>query len=313
LTRQVRNLLLLVVLALAAGVSAQTHDMADVMRRAHAYVVAYEDAQLSSVVATEQYYQRLLEHSGGQKAERTLLSEFLIFQLPPAEDWFALRDVHQVDGSPIERGDVFARLCARSPNAINERAMEIVADSARYNLGNVYRTINLPTYALRFLRPANRSRFRFRKEAELQAGGETTWIVSYEETGRPTFSETIDGYALPAEGRFWIEPASGVVVRSEMIVGGSRLVPDRATITVTYGQAPSVGFRVPVEMSERYDRPRQKRADVITSVATYSNFRRIDLRPSIPPEPASDGANPGAPPAAAGTTPIRPCAPAQPA
>jgi hypothetical protein len=127
LTRQVRNLLLLVVLALAAGVSAQTHDMADVMRRAHAYVVAYEDAQLSSVVATEQYYQRLLEHSGGQKAERTLLSEFLIFQLPPAEDWFALRDVHQVDGSPIERGDVFARLCARSPNAINERAMEIVA------------------------------------------------------------------------------------------------------------------------------------------------------------------------------------------
>ena len=316
----VRSLSLVVALVLAAGVSAQTPEFADVMQRAHAYVVAYEDSQLSSVVAAEQYHQQLLEHSGGQKAERTLISEFLIFQLPPAEDWFALRDVHRVDGTPVERGDVFGRLCARSPTAINERAMEIVADAARFNLGDVYRTINIPTYALRFLRPSSRSRFRFRKVAEVRSQETTTWIVSYEETGRPTFSATIDGDNLPAEGRFWIQPDTGAVVRSEMIVGGTRRVHDRATITVTYANDPSVGVPVPVEMSERYARPRQKRGDVIVGMARYSNFRRLDLRTAIPPDPAAGAGDPGTRPAAVGAstatapgealrldTPIRPC------
>ena len=297
-----RNVYLCLTFLSAVSVSAQTFEFPDVMRRAHAYVVEYEDHQLSSVVAAEHYHQQWLEHSGGRKAERTLRSEFLIFQLPPEEDWFALRDVHHVDESPvIDRADMFDRLCARSSTGGNERAMEIAKESARFNLGDVYRTINLPTYALRFLRPASRSRFRFKKAAEVRFEGMTTWVVSYEETGRPTFSATVDGDDLAAHGRFWIEPETGAVLRSEMIVGGTRRVRDRATITVTYAQTPSVGFRVPVEMQERYDRPRQRTADLVVGVARYSDFRRIDLRTVIPPEAAARAGDAGL------ANPLRPC------
>ena len=43
---------------------ADTQTLTDVMRRAHQYVVLYEDHELSTVVAREQYQQRwLVSHS----------------------------------------------------------------------------------------------------------------------------------------------------------------------------------------------------------------------------------------------------------
>ena len=209
--------------------------LADVMRRAHLYVLAYEDDQLSSVIATEHYQQRSLDNGGRAKEERTLLSDFLIFQLPPEEDYFALRDVREVDNVPVAtRNDVLERLRSDSAESMNERAMEIARQSARFNLGRVFRTVNQPTYPLRFLRPGSRSRFKFQKVGEEQIAGTNAWVIAYEESGRPTFSSTLDGDDLPAQGRFWIVPETGVLLQSEMIIGGTRRVPDRATITVSY-------------------------------------------------------------------------------
>jgi hypothetical protein len=291
--------LLLIAAALLSGVgaAAQPPTFAEVMRRAHSYVVQYEDHQLSSVMAVERYHQQWLQSTGQVKAERTLLSEFLIFQLPPDEDWFALRDVYDVDGKPVaDRASVVERLRARSAESVTERAMEIARRSARFNLGDVYRTINVPTYPLRFLRPVSRKRFSFAKIGEEHIAGAATWVVTYEETERPTFSATVDGDDLPAQGRFWIEPGTGVIVRSEMIVGGSRRLRDRATVTVTYAPEPSRGFHVPVEMRERYDRPRQKTADVIVGMATYSNFRPFDSRTLMRSEPPAGDAPSASPP-----------------
>lgn len=251
----------------------------DVMRRAHAYVVVYEDHELSSVIAREHYYQEWLDVDGRRKADRTLLSDYVLFQLPPDEDWFALRDVNEVDGVPV--GDRAARLKALFDGPreqVGERAMEIAKESARFNLGDLPRTVNVPTFALRLLRPSNRQRLVFTKGGEEQVEGATTWVITYRETRRPTFSATIDGRDVPAHGRFWIEPETGVVVRSEMILGGTRQLPARATISVTYALESSVGFRLPVEMRERYDDPRHKKSDVILGVATYSDFRPFDTR-----------------------------------
>jgi hypothetical protein len=39
--------------------------------------------------------------------------------------------------------------------------MEIAKESARFNLGDLYRTVNVPTPALGFLRSASRNRFVF--------------------------------------------------------------------------------------------------------------------------------------------------------
>lgn len=272
------------ILATVATVVADQTSFDEVMRRAHEYVVVYEDHELSTVIARERYHQRLVNPATEQSTERTLLSDYLLIQLPPEEDWFALRDVYEVDGETI--GDRAARLRAllAAPRAqAGERALAIADESARFNLGRVPRTINVPTFALRFLRPASRRRFAFEKEGETAIEGGPTWVVGYRETRNPTFSATLDGRDVPARGRFWIEPRTGAIVRSEMILGGTRSVPTRATVTVSYRFEPALGFRVPVEMRERYDNPRRRDDEVIDAVATYADFRRFDVRTLVPP------------------------------
>lgn len=271
------------VLPLPAG---RATTLQEVMRRAHAYVAVYEDHELSSLIAREHYHQQLLGSSqqllgsnAEVKMERRLVSDYLIFQVPPNEDWFGLRDVQEVDGAPVaDRVDPVKRLFEGPRDEVETRAMEIDKESARFNLGEVPRTINLPTFALRFLRPVNRKRFDFDKEGEQRVGEELTWIVRYRETKSPTFTVTTGGRDVEARGRFWIDPQTGAVARSEMILGGIRSLPSRVTVTVTYGRVPSLTFRVPIEMRERYDNPRQKREDVIVALATYSDFRPFDLR-----------------------------------
>ncbi|MGH9200309.1 MAG: hypothetical protein ACRD2A_03630 [Vicinamibacterales bacterium] len=279
----VRGGLSVVAVLLATGTAAaqavRATTFAEVMRRAHAYVAVYEDHQLSSLIAREEYHQQSLHPDERVRAERTLLSDYMLFQLPPKEDWFALRDVHEVNGKPVADRDVRLKMLFTEPrNRVEELAMAIDQESARFNLGDVPRTVNLPTFALRFLRPANRKRFDFKKEAEERVGDAVTWVVGYRETDSPTFSATIEGKDVAASGRFWIDPESGAVLRTEMILGGTRGVPQRMTVTVTYDLEPSLGFRVPIEMRERYDNPRKKRQDIIVGRATYSAFRPFDWR-----------------------------------
>ena len=256
----------------------------EVMRRAHAYVAVYEDHELSSMAAREEYKQEWTKFNEVERElqpaqQRTLLSDYLIFQLPPSEDWFALCDVLSVNGNPIADREVRLKmLFTEARDNVERLAMAIDKESARFNIGNVSRTVNLPTFALRFLRPNNRKRFDFEKEAEERVGDAVTWVVTYKETQSPTFTANVQGRDVPATGRFWIEPESGAVLRTQMILGGSRRLQQRATVTVTYALDATLGFRVPVEMRETYDNPRKKNADIITAVATYSEFRPFDWR-----------------------------------
>ncbi len=263
----------------------QANLFADVIRRVHEYVVVYEDHELSSVVASELYSQEREATLTQPRLARVMRSDYFIFQLPPSEDWFALRQVKDVDGAPVPDqaarfAELFAGLSGGRGDTATERAMSIAADNARFNIGEVYRTINVPTFALRFLRPMSRNRFTYQKVGEESVDGTPTWVIGYDEIKGPTFSATQDGRDIPAHGRFWIEPDSGAVVRSEMILGGTRRLRDRATITVTYRLDPSLGFRVPVEMRERYDTPNRKNGEVIVATASYTDYRPFTPRPA---------------------------------
>jgi len=255
-----------------------TDTFADVMRRVHAYVTVYEDHELSTVMAHERYHQQWLDNGTALKRERTVLSDYVLLQLAD-EDWVAVRDVYEVDGEVVADRRARLRAIFSEPREQwRDLAMKTAKDNTRFNLGEYYRTVNLPTFCLRVLRPANRKRIAFEKIGEEQIDGTRTWIVAFRETKGPTFSATQSGKDIPARGRFWVEPDTGAVVRSEMILGGTPDLSERATITVTYRLEPSLGFRVPIEMQERYDNPRRKRADVVIAVATYSDFRRFDWR-----------------------------------
>jgi hypothetical protein len=272
-------LIILLVSTPALDAQAKKLTLDEVMRRAHSYVAVYEDHQLSGLVAREEYQQEWQHFDASVIEQRTLQSEYMVFQLPPSEDWFALRDVREVNGRPVADREVRLKmLFTESRNRIEQLAMAIDKESARFNIGNVDRTVNLPTFPLRFLRPANRKRFDFDKEAEEQVGSATAWVVAYKETAGPTFTATTQGKDVSASGRVWIDPETGAVLRTEMVLGGTRRLQQRATVTVTYALDPTLGFRVPIEMREKYDNPRKKKADVIVAIATYSDFRPFDWR-----------------------------------
>lgn len=263
----------------------QPASTADVMLRAHAYVVEYEQ-DLSGIIAEERWDQRIVRHDGATERARVLRSDYLVFELLHEEDWFAFRDVFEVDGEPVgDREERFQELFARGPASVVEQAMKIAVESARYNLGDVYRTFNLPTFVLAFLRPLNRSRFVFEKLGEETIYGTPTWVMSYREIKEPTFIQTPTGKALKSHGRLWIDPMTGRLVRTELVTGGDRAVSERATIVVTYGPQPALGLWVPIEMSEVYDNPRKPNASRIVGSATYSLFRCSEMKARLNPPP----------------------------
>ena len=257
-------------------VSAQELSLADVMRRAHEFVVEYED-DLSTVVAEEHYEQRVLREDGGVEQQRVLVSDYSVTQLLPYEGWIGVRDVFEVDGTVVsDRAHGSSPPLRLSPGEDgNARLTQIAENNARYNLGDVIRTVNDPTFVLAFLRPYNRDRVRFSALGEEQIGTLPTWVVGYREVpvDGMSFIETQDGGHLLARGRLWIDPENGHLVRSELITGDAR-VELTARVTVDYGWFPTVNLWLPAEMHEVYETTGPVRGSpVITGTATYSNYR----------------------------------------
>ena len=246
------------------------------MRRVHEFVVEYEH-DLSTVIAKEHYEQRVLSKDRGLEQRRVLISDYWVTQLLPHEDWLAVRDVFEVDGAVVSERDDRARLPLRlSPGDDGyERLTQIAENNARFNIGDVVRTVNEPTFVLAFLRPRNRERMRFVPLGEERIGELSTRVVGYREVpvdGR-SFIETEDGDTLLARGRFWIDSTNGRVVRSELITGDAR-VRLTARITVDYRWFPAVSLWLPAQMHEVYETTDGTRGyPAITGTTTYSDYR----------------------------------------
>jgi hypothetical protein len=78
---------------------------------------------------------------------------------------------------------------------------------------------------------------------------------------------------LPSKGRFWIDPATGRVLMSELSVENRNL---RATIDVSYQSEPLLGLLVPIEMRERYEIRRD--GSRVDGTATYGRFRQFQVK-----------------------------------
>jgi len=153
-----------------------------------AYVGDYEQ-QLSVVVGEEDYTQRVFDRNlVGREVPRTrrrLRSEFAILRLPTDEKrWIGVRDVLEVDGRRIpDRAGRLTALLKLPFGAAEVQWRALEEESARFNIGNVVRTLNVPTFVLLFLRCDNLRRLEF--DARQPDGGEV--VVDYREMQRPTF------------------------------------------------------------------------------------------------------------------------------
>lgn len=96
-----------------------------------------------------------------------------------------------------------------------------------------------------------------------------------------------DGDDFPSAGRFWVEPETGAVLMSELVMEKGDV---RAVIDVSYQSEPLLGLRVPVAMHERY----RARSDRVEGIATYGKFRQFQVKT----DEVIDKPNPDAPPPA---------------
>jgi hypothetical protein len=258
-----------------------------VLARAGAYVVEFQ-RRLSGVVAEEQYVQDMRFPLGNTRVNplipthRELKSDLLLLKPAGVDRWLQFRDVFDVDGRPVrDRNERLMQLFVSPSASSASQAERIVKESSRYNIGNLQRTVNMPVLALVILDPDNQGRFRFKRtdRSDPLLGRATAkmpadvWIVEYQEVEKQTMIRTTNGRDLAARGRFWIEPATGHVLASELIAEDPSI---KGTIDVEYQTEPAIGLLVPVEMRERYEiRHDNSRVD---GTATYGRFRQFQVK-----------------------------------
>jgi hypothetical protein len=282
--------------------AAQQPTLKQVLERSAAYVERFHQ-QLSQIVSEETYVQSITNTSRYSntllaRPTQQLRSDLILIKPADAGRFVELRDVYEVNGSPVRDRDarLEALLRAGAPTARTLRGgvddprggagiEAILTESARYNIGSVTRNINTPVMPLQFLDQSNQERFQFKhadkprpvftgaghlaaNDAGVFRVTTEMWTIEYRERGRNTIIRRPNGDPQPVRGRFWIDPSTGAVLISEMIADGGGVI---ATVTVSYQSEPLMGFLVPIEMRESYTRP----GELITGHAVYGRFRLL--------------------------------------
>jgi hypothetical protein len=192
-----------VVAPLFCDVQAQAPDSGALLASVCRYVEDYE-RQLEVVVGQEDYTQLVYEPSQSTKRHtsqpipdealkrrRRLRSEFALLRLPTDENqWIGVRDVFQVDGRTVpDRTGRLSALLKLPFGAATDQWRALQEESARFNIGGVRRTLNVPTFVLLFLRCENQSRFEFAAPHAEEGAA----VIDYREVQRPTFIRDAHG------------------------------------------------------------------------------------------------------------------------
>jgi hypothetical protein len=280
------------VLVSAASASAQAPPSASdpLIAKASAYVADYEKA--FSILVSEEHYLQTIQRplnaganlsrnnpgggmtGGNVVRQQVLRSDYLLVQLGPGAGWIPFRDVFELNATAVrDREDRLARLFLQNQADRFELADRIMAESTRYNVGNVTRTINIPTLGMMLLHPRVRDRFAFTESADEVVAGRSARRYRYRETARPTLIKTTRGRDLQLEGTLWIDKASGAVLRTTLVAADPAV---RATVDTTFRHDRDLDMWVPDRMEEYYKATNA--LDEIFATATYSNIRRFSVR-----------------------------------
>jgi hypothetical protein len=245
--------------------------------RAQQYVADYQ-TQFATIIGEEHYRQdfseeRRIDAQVGVrviKASRSMRSELSLAWFPDVPGWFGFRDVIEVDGKPVkDRDRRMARLFLEKPTG--KLLKQALQEAARYNLGTIRRNFNVPMVTLQFLDKDLSRRFRFEDGGRGRAGDRPAQIVRFQETARPSIILADEADAL-AVGRYWLEPDSGRILKTELVIGDSN---GDIRISTWYRPDDRLGIWVPAKMTERYDYIKRL-YDSIQCEASYTNFRRFE-------------------------------------
>jgi hypothetical protein len=239
---------------------------------------------LSGAVAWEDYEQQVLEAddrtaSVGMKlvhntlsAKRRLGSDILLLRLPSGR-FFGFRDVAEVDGQEVaERGERIRRLFLDEKRDPDETA-GLIEESARFNIGDIERDLNVPTLILPLLSDEPGGIDRLELETGDDGPSDGTCAVSFFEARGPYLVGTGNGKELPLRGTLYVTPENGRLERVSIQAG--RLATEHIELTVEFDAFDGWDQPLPSRMTEIY----AHRTSVLVTrcEARYSNYRRFSV------------------------------------
>jgi hypothetical protein len=270
---------------------AQELTLATVLAGAGIYVADYQQ-RLAAIVGEEHYRQNVIMASRPGRTSgrqfRELRSDVLLVKPGDGDGWLQFRDVFEVDRKPIrDRDQRLYKLFVDAKADREQQVQTIQNESARYNIGPLQRTINIPIMGLLFFARGNQEMSAFKRVSSgnvkalnaLAAPGDI-WTIEFRETRPGTLVRGEGGRDVPSHGRAWIDGPSGRILRTEHISVDTFV---RAEVDVTYRAEPGLDVLVPGEMREHY--VLIQRNTTITGRATYSRFRRFVVTTSQKPKP----------------------------
>ena len=259
-----------------------------VLSSAMRYVMNYEQ-RFALLAADEHYVQELMRppnpgdnlsrsnpgggmRAGGSLNLQVIKSDYLLVQLGgDGEGFMPFRDTYEVKGRKLRnRDERLLKLFTANDKSRFEKAAQISNDSAKHNVGNVARTINIPLLAMMFLHPRVNERFEFTDGGEETIGGRILRKAIYKEVARPTLIKTSRGRDLAMTGFIWIDPFSGAVAKTELNAADPIV---RTQVIVAFRRDEGLDMWVPEKMEEYYKA--YSAVDDILATATYTNVRRI--------------------------------------
>jgi hypothetical protein len=248
--------------------------VADVLQAAGDYLVQYA-GKLAAVAGEEEYLQ--YDTSSGQMSTPRRLSADLVLVGGGAGTITSFRDVFAMDNQPVRpRGDrVLALLQTRNAGGI-EQARQLSEASVRHYIGENLHALDQPEIALQFLRKENQGRSAFKLDGVKNMGGASVAILKFSEKDTPRLIPSPEN--APANGRFWIDAATGTVRQTEISISGRS---SSVLATVKYAADP-------VEMTQQTHATAQGTGmnnmgsgggyggrQSLESRATYSKYRQV--------------------------------------
>jgi hypothetical protein len=262
-----------------------------ILLNAARYVAQYQQ-KLRGLVAEETYRQNMMVLAGGRRGRqmregRELRSDLLLVKLGGQDFWMQFRDVFEVDRKPVrDRDQRLYKLFIEAKGDVREQAETIQQESARYNLGPIMRTINIPIMALMFFDRGVQPKLQFElgkagnvKRFSGLAEPAAIQMIEYRETGKGTLVRGANDRDIPSHGRVWLDGSNGRVLHTQLISEDTNL---RAEINVTYRAEPGLEELVPGEMRELYTIRRNETR--IDGRATYGKFRQFTVSTTEKPK-----------------------------
>ena len=245
-----------------------------------------EESYVQDVIQVNRFGYRTNTARAGS-THRTLKSDLLFVRPVGSDGWMQFRDVFEVDGRKLrDRGDRLTKLFVEPSKSTASQVEKIMRESARYNIGDVERTINLPLLGLTVIDRRAQSGFEFKLDDRKDVPGDVMAVpksaafaippdaiaIAFKEIQITTMVRNPQGKNLASTGRFWFVPSSGHVVMTELRIEDYTL---GAVIHVTYRPQPGIEELMPAAMHEMYENRLNNRR--VEGTATYSNFRQFNV------------------------------------